>query len=271
MLKSAINSTAINARESLGSIAYLPDATATVETILFERYSPFMVGTTGMGLALAGDLSTVKILGTGTVALGLDLTGVLDKTQIVLLPSSTVGIQLEPTGALNTRLYQPYSGIATDIALTGSLTRTMYLSGVSNKDLSPTGLLVRQSLLPTASSTKLLTLDSLYFTNIVSLSGSIDKLMDATGTLTLGKVVFLSNAQAQTGFEMLGSLSGTFMLSGAAETSLDMVATLIAIRRLSGEASTDFLLDAYLSNNAFGVDIGSSTMVRRKTNREMTR
>ena len=224
-----------------------------------------------MGLSLSGDLSTVKNIGTAPVVVSFAVTGDLVKTQIVLIPSSTLVKQFDLTGMLQTRFNFSYSEITQGIEMTGLLTRVMYLDGKSDKGIDITGVLRKTVYLPSAASLKTLDLVSLNLRSKVALSGLITKQISISGDLAVGKRVPLSNVEAQIGFEVLGELRGSFKMQGTVDISLETAGSLSLIKQLIGAVSKNTALDGYLSNNAFGVDIGSSTMVRRKTNREMIR
>jgi hypothetical protein len=103
------------------------------------------------------------------------------------------------------------------------------------------------------------------------LSGDADMTKTLDGVLSVFARNYFDYASVNMSFAVSGSVIQTVMLAGNSGMTMNIDGEMSNIRFLSGNAATQFDVAGLLSNNAGIADLSGFMMIRRKTNREMTR
>ncbi len=244
-----INGAGINGAGSFASIVYIPDAVVTVELALNERNAVTLSGAIETGLVLLGDISRVSNLGTAEATFQFDPTGLM--AIVILGPAGSIEIDTLLEGTMDPAMYMAGS-IEVSTVLSSNLVKVAYL-GYSDLDhsLEPTGILT--------------------FTG--GLAGVVDQLLNPSGSLTVGIVNILPFAPAFIEANATGKLRATYMLSGNSDMTTALESDFMSTTIRMPLCNIPYYLDIQgnLANNAYTPELSASTMIRRKTVREMTR
>lgn len=228
-------------------IRYIPTSLVSVDFNFSERIAVTLSGELSFGIDLAGDIANRISFGNVVADMSIEPSGSM--VVLALGPSGSITIETVVTGTMNPAAYM--SGLLISAQeLSGLLTKVKELGS------APVGIAVNPS-------------GSLSLTG--GLVGSINTLLIAFGSLTLGQTANIPTSLINTYIDPTGTLRGTFRLQGNATVDTVLVGEMNRLVSITGTIDAAIDATGALSNNAYVADLASMTMIRPKTNREMIR
>lgn len=271
MNRYSINSAAINGGAIVGTVVYLPSATATIQRTLSERVSIKLTGTLTSSWSVDGDISKVAVIGSVGIGITFEPSGTLAKFQRVYFDPVNVQVNWAPTGALATRK-RLSNAVATKILnVTGKLNPQVVLKGTTGITLNTSATLHTVVRMSQAKATI-----GRALSGNVTLTGGLkvinSKSLSPSGNLAIGKRNPIPAATTVLSIVPQGALRGTFRFQGQSQKAWTLTAgDITRTKRLQGTGVIETTINGDLSNNAASVDLESVLMRRSKTEREMTR
>ncbi len=266
----SINSAAINSSDIRATIVYLPSAEATFSRTLSERVSILLKGTTAKTLDATGDISKVFIIGSAATDFGFEVNGTLDKFTLNFIEPVNVEWGFEPTAALTIRKRLSDASSNKALSVTGTMDPRVVLSGSTAMQRTQTARLhsvIRLKANAVALNRKI----DATITLTGGLKGNAPISLVPSGNLARGVRNPFGNQTLQVTTDITGNIRGLFRFKGTSLKAIAPAGNIIRARFLQGTVEMTKTHSADLSNNAPGEDLQGFLMIRRETNREMTR
>ena len=264
------NGKPLNSAGGLASIVYLPASSTGMGFLLYERASALLSGSITKEVTLVGDISKIALIGSANVTFSVTATGDLTRYRTAYFNAETVSVGFTPAGTLTKLSLFPVSGIGITTAITGQLTRIIPMQGDTGIAVDLIGSLIRTQYL--GDSQLSLTMDlSGVLGAIQYLSGDVNVDIVPSGDMSIFSRNYIGYASTSMSFAVSGTLLQTVMLAGSTSMSMDIDGTMSRTIFIAGESVTQFDVNGLLSNNATVADLDGFLMVRRQSNREMTR
>jgi hypothetical protein len=270
MNRISFNSAAINSSGIRATIVYLPSVTATISRTLSERVSVQLRGSTAKSLDVTGDISKVFIIGSSPVSFGIAASGSLTKYQRVYFGSTPVTITITNSAILSNKRRLASGSSAKSFAVTGTMDPRVMLNASVAMQRNLNARLhsaIRMKAAPVAVTFKP--------EGTMTLTGGL-KVQDQITLVPSGNLA--KGVRNPFGAQVLtvthaptGDLRGLFRFKGTSQKAIATAGTVVLIRHMQGAVLSDISTDADLSNNAAIEDLKDFLMIRRETDREMTR
>jgi hypothetical protein len=238
-------------------------------SLTLNRRIYFDSSTLGMGITLNGNPQTVSRIPSGSVNQSFATSGQMIARSVM---SGSIDKSFTVTGQSTNFVNFGSQVIKPGISLSGALIANRYLSGDSTIQLMPAGDLakgVRVSIGSGVTGIDLTAAGALRKT--ARMAGGITVSMAPTGSLAKGVRIPIGSAPSVQSMSMVGNLRQTIRFTGVTNLGLDAVGSIISRRVMQGAVATHTSLVGDLSNNAQAMDLGRLLMIRKPTNREMTR
>ena len=249
MAGNTLNTVALNSSGVSANVSLLPEALITSGFTLYERISPYLVGTVNFGTDLAGDLAKISTLTASPISMGFEVTGTLEKGLVKFL-DGTLGSSFDLSGGLSKVQYFGLHTINSDIALTSfnnTILRTGGLVGEVTLTINTSGSMINRATIP---------------------ASKINMVFDLVPSDLVRKSHF--TGLIESGMDLSGSLTAKVTLQGEVDMGMDWVNPVLSRRLvLSGTVDSSINISGYLANNAYALDLVNATMYRPKTKREM--
>lgn len=263
------NGGALNGSASLASIVHLPPAAVSMVLGVSERTSVFMSGELRSTQTLSGDISRVANLGNAPVSLEWLAQGSLFKHRLIFMEGALTGFSLEPAGTVATVNLGPPGQSEWGMEPSGSMISLVCMIGSDTVSHDLVGDLMATRLLSGEVLQAHTLTGSMRMTGL--LQGNTGMVRASTGALSQGLRSSIPLASLASGIATTGSLRRNGRMQGSSTQAWVLAGQVIPVRLLAGSSTMGIQAVADLANNAFGSDLQSHTMTRKKTNREMTR